>query len=178
MRRLKGHRRSSSWYWEIANVTLETHKSIRHALFAEAVAIRDESPLYNLRRPVPVDPDAPPAPPPPPVVVEEETVDLKVSGPSANFLGESGPFVVAYTILPKARGARQHVERVAARFLDTRGFILSDISAPGNAMLMALKWALSVDATIITDRQAEFAPYATDIQKYGIRVESVSEFVR
>lgn len=56
--RLNGHS-AKSWYGEIASVTIEHHKSRAHALYAEALAIQDEGPIYNKAQPIPRDPDAP-----------------------------------------------------------------------------------------------------------------------
>lgn len=58
MARLSRHASASHWYWDIATVSVEHHRSRDHALYAEALAIRDENPIHNVVRPVPLDPDA------------------------------------------------------------------------------------------------------------------------
>jgi hypothetical protein len=58
--RLAQHREKSFWFSQISRVEIEWHKSREHAAYAEALAIRDEAPLYNKAKPVPRDPDAPP----------------------------------------------------------------------------------------------------------------------
>lgn len=45
--RLRKHRREKPWWLEIANITVEPHDSRAEALAAEAVAITEETPLYN-----------------------------------------------------------------------------------------------------------------------------------
>jgi hypothetical protein len=55
LKRLKGHR-DKDWYRDIVQITIERHPSRAHALYAEAVAIRDESPIHNKARPSPLEP--------------------------------------------------------------------------------------------------------------------------
>lgn len=72
MARLCQHSSTSHWYWRIAKVEVEHFKTRAHAQYAEALAIRDEGPLYNKAKPVPRNPDIPipklVMPPPAPVV--------------------------------------------------------------------------------------------------------------
>lgn len=51
MKRLKQHRDHAHWFDAIARVTIEWLPSREEALIAEATAIRDESPKYNIQRP-------------------------------------------------------------------------------------------------------------------------------
>lgn len=47
LHRLVFHKKTASWYWDIARIEIEHFESIGDALSAEAVAIREEKPLYN-----------------------------------------------------------------------------------------------------------------------------------
>jgi hypothetical protein len=60
--RLGQHRSKSGWYWDIAWVDVQHFETRERALYAEAIAIRDEKPLHNTMIPIPRDPDAKPAP--------------------------------------------------------------------------------------------------------------------
>jgi predicted GIY-YIG superfamily endonuclease len=48
--RLREHRRGSRWFREIARIEIERHATRALAIAAEANAIRNERPLYNIQR--------------------------------------------------------------------------------------------------------------------------------
>lgn len=50
-KRMTQHRDGKPWWSEVAQVTIERHPSRSAALLAEAAAIRDEVPRYNILRP-------------------------------------------------------------------------------------------------------------------------------
>lgn len=61
MIRLETHKRDSSWFSEIATMTIEQHESISAASVAERIAIVSEAPKYNVRgrpnhQPSPINP--------------------------------------------------------------------------------------------------------------------------
>lgn len=45
--RLTKHKNNAYWFRAIRRVEIEPHNSMREALMAEAIAIRDEEPFYN-----------------------------------------------------------------------------------------------------------------------------------
>lgn len=47
--RLVFHKRTATWYWDIARIEIEHFETFEDAKFAEAEAISEESPLYNLQ---------------------------------------------------------------------------------------------------------------------------------
>lgn len=47
LHRIASHKSASNWYWDIAQITLETFPSRREALEAEKDAIINERPLFN-----------------------------------------------------------------------------------------------------------------------------------
>lgn len=51
------HREHSTWYAQIANVTIEKFESREEALAAETQAIRRESPRFNIRKMLAADPE-------------------------------------------------------------------------------------------------------------------------
>lgn len=51
--RWQEHAESKPWYGQVAHCTIETFPTRADALYAEAVAIRDEKPLHNICRPDP-----------------------------------------------------------------------------------------------------------------------------
>ena len=55
--RLAQHREHATWYSQITSVTIEKFDSRDEALAAETVAIRKESPRYNIRKMLAADPD-------------------------------------------------------------------------------------------------------------------------
>ncbi|GAA0897782.1 GIY-YIG nuclease family protein [Pseudonocardia zijingensis] len=48
--RMTAHARTQPWWSDVADVAVETHPSRQAALRAEAEAIRDEAPLWNIAR--------------------------------------------------------------------------------------------------------------------------------
>ena len=48
--RTKGHQCGSSWFSEVASITLHHFETLKEALAAEKVAIMDENPLCNVMR--------------------------------------------------------------------------------------------------------------------------------
>lgn len=111
--RLVKHREESHWFNQITRVEIEWHKSREHAAYAEAIAIRDEEPLYNIAKPVPRDPDAPL--PAPSLLLERPETNLILEAlrncPEPDVQADdSGPRVFGYLCV-----ARQYLNRSIGR---------------------------------------------------------------
>lgn len=153
IRRLNGHM-SKSWYAEIANVKIQPCKSRKHALFAEAVAIRDEGPLYNIQKPIPRDPDAPP---PEPVLPPD---------PPQMPIIQRGNRVIAYTVIPDIAGTEDGC--VSMVMEDVEGFAVADIGKSERGLSVVLRAAQHEGTRIATDRLDLFAEHGDILAERGV----------
>lgn len=153
--RLNGHKKAS-WYEQLARVGVEHHKSRAHALYAEAIAIRDEQPIYNRNRPKPVDPDVA-------VVVAEIAEDTTIGlepAPKRGLFSHlpgayDGTLTILYTILPEGRRAQTTLDRIAGS-VGAYGFATADLDERAGGFIRAIKAAQHEGTRIITDQPHAF----------------------
>jgi hypothetical protein len=176
--RLGGHR-GKSWYHEIEAVKIERHKSREHALYAEALAIQNEQPLYNLAKPVPRDPDAPPPPPPEPRV--EAPDPSKIVAKAKAQCAEPFRFIGPERRIGYICRARSSLNR-GIRDLRRAGvpddLMFIDVVDYGGAdqpnMIRAIKTAQHAGTAIICDWPEEFGEALPILKRRGVSVRGLS----
>jgi hypothetical protein len=166
--RLSQHRLDSHWFHSIARVDLEHHRSRAHALYAEAIAIREEKPLHNRMRPIPSDPDALP---------DELATSLEPAKkriPCVRLPGDGLPRTIGYTVLASEEQADGQLEAIAATILDCSGFITADIGWPAEGFIRVMKTAQHSGTRIITDRPEAFERALLLLAGRGVTVQTAT----
>jgi predicted GIY-YIG superfamily endonuclease len=162
-RRFQQHA-DKSWKADVTRVEIEYHESLDHALFAEATAIRDEDPLYNSRRPMPVHPDD---------VVRKEKPALKTGNWEA-LPGKGDKRTLVYTILPDDGMAVPKLKSLAASIGDGFGIAFADISERGGEFSDLIKLAQIPGTRILTDRLDAFSEEVIALlSKRGVHVQEL-----
>lgn len=159
--RLGGHK-NATWYRDLARISVEHHKSRAHALYAEAIAIRDEKPLYNKNQPTPIDPDLPiePAAAPNRKPIVRQSLFSRLPG-----LGNSARTIL-YTVLPAKRGAQAVLDKVA-RTIDAPGFAIADLGEVADGFDRVMRSAQHAGTRIITVRPDAFAGVGDLLREKG-----------
>ena len=156
MARISGHERDSGWFWDIATITLQTYQTREEALYAEAVAIRDENPSYNKARPVPVAPGQ---------RVEIENPEHSQPAYISSVFSENSADerAVGYTIVESPDDDLSWLGTVLA---------YADLKGERFGLQSAAKMALALDGVLVTDQEVllEGAPFA--VRKVERRVRA------
>lgn len=155
MARISGHQRDSGWFWDIATITLQTFSTREEALYAEAVAIRDENPKYNKARPVPVAPG-----------LREE-----IEQPE-----ESPPTYISF-VFPEASAEERIVGYTIVESPDDdlswlgAALVYADLDGESFGLQGAAKMALALDGVLVTDQEAllEGAPFTVRRVEHHVR---------
>jgi hypothetical protein len=165
--RLSQHRLKSGWYCDIARVDIERHKSLAHARYAEAMAIRDEKPLHNKARPAPIDPDAP---------VEEAPIYPESTlrrGLLAQLSGsKDGHRTIIYTVLPATRNAQAALDRIAGG-IDAPGFAIADLGNKAEGFSRVVRSAQHAGTRILTDHPDAFDGVRDLLLQREVTIETV-----
>jgi hypothetical protein len=166
--RLSQHRIESHWFNTIAWVEIEHHRSRAHALYAEAIAIREEKPMHNKMRPIPYDPDAPSD------TLAASPEPAKKCIASVQLPGDGLPWTIAYTVLASDDDAEKQLGAIAVKIPDGDGFITADIGEPAEAFVRVLKTAQFPGTRILTDRPDIFEKALALLAGRGITVQAAT----